>query len=337
MGIAQKVAAIACMLVGVAMVVGGFTAYSTERAANGDRLIELVGDELTDRGLADHAFDLNTWERGSQQLQTETLPWLADRVGVTPEELTADLQSSVPEVDVAVSTLPEALPFARKILDNLALQQDNFRAARTLPVSGLSLETASRLLVVGGIVTATLGVLALVVGRSWPRVGLVLMGLVLVLGPIVTSFTTKADQASDLLETLNFDRKVAVQTREFFEVTRDLFASVDSEVVPHVAERGGIDPGELVASTHAQFPQLASALEHQDEIANRFEARVRIRERAVGDLNEVKKVPLRELGWLVVAGGTIVLVAGIGLLALRARERERKERPQDAALPRGRG
>ncbi len=239
--------------------------------------------------------------------------------------LTADLQSSVPEVDVAVSTLPEALPFARKILDNLALQQDNFRAARTLPVSGLSLETASWLVVVGGIVTATLGVLALVVGRSWPRVGLVLMGLVLVLGPIVTNFTAKADQASDLLETLNFDRKVAVQTREFFEATRDLFASVDSEVVPHVAERGGIDPTELVASTHAQFPELAAALDNQDEIADRFEARVRIRERAVGDLNEVKKVPLRELGGLVIAGGTIVLVAGIGLLALRARLARRSD------------
>jgi hypothetical protein len=318
--LAQKAAAIGCILVGVAMVVGGFTEYSSERAASGDRLIELVDEELTDRGLKDHAFDLNSWERGSQQLQTETVPWLAERVGVTSDELTTDLRSSVPEVDAAVSTLPDALPFARKILDNLAPQQDNFRAARALPVSGLSLEAASWLLVFGGIVTATLGVFALSIDASWPRVGLVLVGVGLILGPIITSFTSKADQASDLLETLNFDREVAVQTREFFEVTRDLFASVDSKLLPHVAERGGTDPRELVAATHAQFPQLAAALEHQDEIAARFEARVRIRERAVGDLNEVKKVALRELGWLVIAAGAIVLVAGIGLLALGARE-----------------
>lgn len=320
MGIVRKGAAFACIFVGVAMVVGGFTEYSSERAASGDRLIELVDEELTDRGLEDHAFDLNTWERGSQQLQAETLPWLAERLGVTPDELTTDLRSSVPEVDAAVTTLPDALPFARKILDNLAGQQDNFRAARDLPVSGVTLEAASWLLVFGGIVTATLGVLALSVGASWPRIGLVLIGVVLVLGPIVTSFTSKADQASDLLETLNFDREVAVQTREFFEVTRDLFASVDSKVLPYVAERSGTDPGELVATTHAQFPQLASALERQDEIAARFEARVRIRERAIGHLNEVKKVPLRDLGWLVIGCGAIVLVAGLGSLALRARE-----------------
>jgi hypothetical protein len=322
LGIVQKVAAIACIVVGVAMVAGGFAEYSAGRASRGDRLIGLVGDELTDHGLADHAFDLNSWERGSEQLRTETLPSLADRLGVTPGELTADLQARVPEVDAALSTLPAALPFARKILDNLGRQQENFRAARTLPISGLSLEAGSWLLVLAGIVTATLGALALAMDRSWPRAALVIVGLMLVLGPIVTNFTTKADRASDLLETLNFDRKVAVETREFFEVTRDLFASVETRVLPYVAERGGVGVGDLVASTHDQFPQLALALEKQDEIAARFEARVRIRERAVGDLNEVKKVPLRELGWLVMAGGTVVLVAGIGLVALRRRERE---------------
>jgi hypothetical protein len=154
----------------------------------------------------------------------------------------------------------------------------------------------------------------------------VLVGLVLIGAPIVTSFTSKADQASDLLETLNFDRKVAVRTRQFFEVTRDLFASVDSKLLPYVAARGGIDSRGLVATTHAQFPQLASALEHQDEIAARFEARVQIRERAIGDLNEVKKVRLRELGWLVIACGAIVLAGGVILLALGARYRERTRR-----------
>jgi len=319
-GIARKAAAVACILVGVVMVVGGFTAYSSDRAASGDRLIELVDEELSDRGLEDHAFDLNSWERGSEQLQTETLPWLAERLGVTSDELTTDLRSNMPEVDAAVSTLPDALPFARGILDNLASQQDNFRAARTLPVSGLSLEAASWLLVFGGIAIATLGVLALSIDASWPRVGLAVVGVVLILGPIVTSFTSNADQASDLLETLNFDRKVAVQTRKFFEVTRDLFASVDTRLLPYVAERGGVDPGELVATTHSEFRDLASALEHQDEIAARFETRVRIRERAVGDLNEVKEVPLRDLGWLVIASGAIVLIAAIGLLALGARD-----------------
>jgi hypothetical protein len=328
-GIARKAAAVACILVGGVMVVSGFTAYSSGRAASGDRLIELVEPELSDRGLENHAFDLNSWERGSQQLQTETIPWLAERLGVTSDDLTTDLRSNVPEVDAAVSTLPDALPFARKILDNLALQQDNFRAAQSLPVSGLSLEAASWLLVLGGIVTATLGVFALSIDASWPRVGLAVVGVVLILGPIVTSFTSNAGQASDLLETLNFDRKVAVQTREFFEVTRDLFASVDTKLLPYVAERGGVDPGELVATTHARFPQLASALEHQDEIAARFEARVRIRERAVDDLTEVKKVPLRELGGLVIAAGVIVLVAAIALLALGRRERERTRRASD--------
>jgi uncharacterized protein YidB (DUF937 family) len=320
-GVAQKAAAIACILVGGALVVGGLTEYSPERAASGDRLISLVAQELTDRGLEEHAVDLNRWERGSQQLETETLPWLAARLGVSSDELTADLRSNVPEFDAAAATLPVALPFARKILDNLTGQQDNFRAARSLPVAGVSLEAASWLLVLSGIVTATLGVLCLLIGASWPRVGLLLVGLMLVLGPIVVSFTSKADQAGDLLETLNFDRAVAVQTREFFEVTRDLFASVDSKMLPYVAERGGIDGRELITATHTAFPTLASTLEHQAESAARFEARVRIREQAIGDLNEVKKVPLRELGWFVMAGGVIVMVAGIGSLVLGTRKR----------------
>ena len=325
MRVAQGVAAVACILVGVAMVVGGVSAYSSARAAAGDRLIDLVAGELTDRGLRDHAFDLNSWERGSRQLEREALPWLANRAGMTTDDLEADVRSNVPQVEAAFTTLPEALPFARKILDNLERQQENFQAANDLPVPGLSLEAASWLLVIVGLLTATLGALALLTKASWPPVALVVVGILLILGPIVTSFPTKSDRASDLLETLNFDRQVAAQTRQFFETTRDLFASVDTELLPYVAERGGLETDELIATTHEQFPTLASTLADQDEIATRFEARVRIRERAIDDLNDVKQVPLRELGWLVIAGGGIVLVAGTTLLLLR-RQRSRPAR-----------
>ena len=94
---------------------------------------------------------------------------------------------------------------------------------------------------------------------------------------------------------MNFDRQVAQQTRDFFETTNELFASVDTQLLPASAVSLGTDRTRLVAATHARFPALAAAIDNRAAISDRFEARVRIRENAVEDLAGIKRVPLRSL------------------------------------------
>ncbi len=327
-----RVDGLVAVVVGLATVVVGLTVFSPSRAADGDRLISLVDVELTDRGLADHRFDLDTWDQGSAELQTGAVPWLASLVGTPPDDYTAQLRRAVPAVDTALTTLPDALPFARRILTNLQAQQENFEAAQDLPGPGLSLEAGAWLLVAAGAVLAVLGGVVVVTGRRSSRIGVAALAAVLVVGPLATSFPSNADKTADLLSTLNFDHQVAVRTRTFFEVTRDLFAGVDAQVLPLTARAAGIDEATLAAETRARFPALATALDHQDEIAARFEARVRIREQAVDDLVEVKKVPLRALGWLVIGAGGGVLLAGAAAVALdrRARRGERASAAEHA-------
>ncbi len=307
------------LIVGLATVVAGLTVFRPGRAAEGDRLIALVDEELTDRGLADHAFDLDTWEAGAAELERGAVPFLATSLGTSPEAYTTELRAAVPAVDRALTTLPDALPFARRILDNLARQQTNYRAAEDLPGPGLSLEGGAWLMVATGAVLAGLGAAVVLTGRRAARVGVAALAAVLVVAPLATRFPRNADRTADLLATLNFDREVAVRTRTFFEVTRDLFVAVDAEVVPLTARAGGFDEATLASALRARFPDLGAALEHRDEIAARFEARVRIREQAVDDLDHVKQVPLRALGWLVVGAGAGVLLAGAATLALDRR------------------
>jgi hypothetical protein len=307
------------LVVGAAIVVAGLTAFSPSRAADGDRLIALVDEELTDQGLADHAFDLDTWTAAAAELEQGAVPFLATSLGRTPEAFTADLRATVPAVDRALTTLPDALPFARRILDNLARQQANFEAAQDLPGPGLSLEAGAWLLVAAGAALAGLGAVVLATGRRSARIGVAVTAAVLVIAPLATSFPGNADRTADLLATLNFDREVAVRTRTFFEVTRDLFAAVDAEIVPATARAGGFDEATVAAAIRARFPTLGTALDRHDEITSRFEARVRIREQAVDDLRGVKEVPLRALGWLVVGAGGVVLAAG-GTAGLAARQ-----------------
>jgi len=325
----RQAAGAAAILVGLGILVGEATAFSPGRAGKGDRLISLVEGELTDKGLAEHQFDLSTWDGASAQLQTETIPFLAARAGVDRQTFITRLRHDVPEVDAAVTTLPGALPFAHKILDNLAHQQENFQAAQDLPGPGLSLRAGWWLMLLTGLLVVALGLAVMLVDSVVPAVALVAVGAVLVAGPVAVGFNAKADKASDLLATLNFDREVAAKTRRFFEVTRDVLASVDTKIIPFTARIGNLDEAALMTETHQKFAHVTTALDHQTEIARRFEARVRIREAAVDSLNEVKKAPLRSLGWMTIAAGVVVLAAGFVAIA----SGRRKIRPgNDEAL-----
>src|SRR5439155_20297721 len=120
-----------------------------------------------------------------------------------------------------------------------------------------------------GLLLVGLGVVTMVTDRTAPTVALVVVGALLIVGPAAVGFNTKADKASDLLDTLNFDREVAARTRRFFEVTRDLLASVDTKIVPLAAASAKTDPATLDRETHARFPQLATALDHHADISRR--------------------------------------------------------------------
>lgn len=93
-----KVAGVVVVLVGLGLAIAGWARYPPSTGERGDRLIALVADELTDQGLAEHRFDLETWDAGSRQLEDGLIPWLATEVGADPAAFRAAVRDEVPAI-----------------------------------------------------------------------------------------------------------------------------------------------------------------------------------------------------------------------------------------------
>jgi hypothetical protein len=305
---------------GIAIAVALFAADSFSGARAGEDATDLVRSELSAEGLAAHRQDFERVRDAVDELFDEALPEFADGLEMSEAELAADVARDYPSVAAYAPAERRAadFDFARKILENLERNRENFAQADRIPAGWLPI-TAGPVVAVG---LATMLMLAggLVLWR--PRAAmlavLLALGVSMVAGPFAFGFPQKADAAADLLESLTFTREIVTKTRTLYEDGKAAVRELTDEALPDLGEALGLGEAQLQALIAARYPAIAAASADLDGILQRYEHRVRIREMGLDVIPEAQGYPLRAVtSWAVVPGAVVALAAAAGLWAVR--------------------
>jgi hypothetical protein len=300
-----------------------FAAHTWSRADAGEHATDLVRVELT-TGLAQHRHDFETTKAAVQQLYDEAFPAFARELGITKQQFDQQITAQYPAVAALLSPEPrrDSLAFAEGIVSNLERHQDDFNEADALPVDWLPLTVAPWLAFGFGSLLAIVGAWALVRPTAVAVAAIGLLGLLAVLGPLVVRFPQKASAANSLLATLNVTPAIAAHTRAVLVSARSANEELEQRVYPDLARSLRITSPELDARISERYPALAAARLEFNDLFQRYERRVAIRETGLTIVPEAKKFPLTSVTWWsTVPGGLTAISAGVALALSRRRSR----------------
>ena len=316
-------AGIVAVASGATIVIGTIATKSFSRADAGQAATDLVRSEMTPAGLARHRADFEIATAAVEELYSEAFPAIAAQLGVSTEEFDQQLQSNYPAVAEFASSerREEAYAFADAIVTNLERHQEDFEEADAIPVSWMPMDIGPWLAVGLGGLLALAGVIALVRGSRLALVVVAALGAALVVGPLVTRFPQKADAARDLLDSLTFGEELAAQTRALADAAEAATEEAEGSLFPDLAAALGVTSAEFDTLLTERFPDIARARPQFDEIFERYDARVRIREVGVDVVPTAAAYPLTAIGWFAIGLGAITAIPAIAALVARSRSR----------------
>lgn len=317
------VAGIVAIASGAAIVIGTIATKSFSRADAGQAATDLVRPEMTPDGLAQHRADFEIATAAVEELYAEAFPVLAAEVSLTPEEFEQQIEANYPAVGEFISSerREEAYAFAEAIVANLERHQEDFEEADAIPVSWMTMDVGPWLAVALGAVLALAGVIAVLRPSRLALAIVAVLGLALVVGPLVTRFPQKAYATRDLLDSLTFSTELAAETRALGDAANAATEELNQELLPDIATALGLTQTELDERIAESFPAIARAGPQFDEIFQRYDARIRIREEGTDVIPIAAAYPLTEIGWFAIGLGALTAVPAIAALVARSRSR----------------
>jgi hypothetical protein len=306
---------------GAAIVIATIAVHSFSGADAGERATDLVRRELTTEGLARHRADFELSKAALEQLYLEALPAFALELGLTPAEFEQQVLSRYPTLaQLAPAEVRAAgYEFAEGIVANLENHQTDFVQADAIPVGWLPMTAGPWLAVAFGAVLVAAGLLTLLRPSRLALWLIAVLGIALIVGPLVVRFPQKASAARDLLESLTFSTELAAETRVLMETAEAATVEVEERLFPDMAAALEMTPAQLDALVAQRYPAIATARGQFDEVFQRYEVRVQIRERAVGIVPEAQRYPLTAVSWWAFVPGALTALAAGAALARRSR------------------
>jgi hypothetical protein len=314
------VAGAVALAAGATIVIGTIAIGSFSRADAGEAATDLVRSEMTPQGLARHRADFEIATSATEELYSEAFPAIAAELGLSPDEFEQQVQLRYPAIAEFLSEerRDEAYAFAEGIVANLELHQEDFAQADAIPVSWMPMDLGPWLAIALGGLLAVVGLVTLLRPSPVAVATIALIGLALVVGPLVTRFPQKAVAARDLLDSLTFTEELSAETRDLKEAGDAATEELEQRLVPDVAAALGITAAEFDSIIDARFPAIARASPQFEEIFDRYEARVRIREQGLHVIPVAADYPLASIAWWAVGLGALTAVAA-GVALFRSR------------------
>ena len=319
-GWALRLAPWVAILCGLTLVLAIIASSTFSRADDGQRATDLVRAELTRQGLARHRADYELAKNGVQQFYDEALPAFAMQLGITPQAFGQIVEARYPAVGKLAdpSVRAQSFTLADSIVTNLERHQHDFEEADAIPVSWLPMTVGPWVGVVVGVALMLTGVWALIRRTRLPLALIGVLGLLLIVGPLITRFPQKADAAERLLGTLNVTPAIAAHTRDVLEAAGAALDETDQRLFPDVAAQLHETPQQLDATIAERFPAVARLRAQEAAVYRRYERRVEIREAGLKVIPEAKKFPLQSaFWWTVVPGALAVIASALALVSLR--------------------
>jgi hypothetical protein len=292
-------------------------------ARAGDDLVAMASPLLTDEGLTALRADLDSLTATGTALRTVGIPYLAERVGQTPEEFVDALGREDAALAAALADLPAVGELGERVVGNLERRQDQFESAESLPGLGLSLEQGAWLVLAAGVALLGIGVAGLRRTSRGLVVAATVVGVLLVAGPLALRYPEKTSDTDALLDSLRPFSIAKVEQREAGLATvRTVFDGLDATILPAVASASGTTTDEVAAGLGAVDPALSPAAFGDAEIViGHFASLVEFSRTIQPLLVEATDLPTRSFIWLTIVPGLALSATGAASLVVGARTR----------------
>ncbi len=313
---------------GAAMSAIGFARSSVDSARAGDLLVSLASPVLTDAGLRELRTELTDLVQVGDALATNGMPTLARLSGQDEESFLRGLQSTAPGVPEGLRQLPAIEKQADGIITNLERRQGQFESAAALPGAGLNLEQGATAGLLLGVLLLVVGLIGLVRPGRGLIVGLLVVGVAMLAGPLALGFPTKTADTDALLDSLRpFTVEKVEARRASLATVTALLDGLEDSVIPGVASAAGTTPDAVRdaladADSHLAPVPMARAAEAMEH----FAFLVRFSGTIQPLLVQTSELPARAAAGMLMLPGAALAAAGV--VSLRAR---RSPRPDDAA------
>jgi hypothetical protein len=316
----RRVVAVVSIVIGVGLILEPLVLDLFPRAAAGERVTDRFRATMSSDGLTQLQSNFDTVGAFTDQLTSKAVPAFAQRLGMTPAQFKAYLDSNFPAVATGIKEIPPAAAFVGPVIPQLVAAHDEFAAVDTLPALGLPITSVPWLLIGLGLLLIALALGALRIAGPLPLVAVLAVGVGMIVVPLVISLPGKADDAHDLatLGKVALSQKAADAAAAATKVIDDTMAETKTKMLPTIATRLGMSPAEMDKYVQHDFPDVAAGLRAWPSIRPGAYHLAAIQGQSVDDNVTMGDTPFRALPWLLIVPGiALVLVSAAALLRSR--------------------
>jgi hypothetical protein len=300
----------------VASGVGIPDALAAQHLLDGARPL-VMGDYLA----GERAF-IAEGNQAEAELTGTALPRLADRLGISPPELHAQIAARYSAVTMGLNRIPAILTTTDAALANLQRHRSDFQDADAFPAGGAPRIADSIAGMLAGLLLAVLGVAAWQKRSRGPLAAILVLATAGVVLPLSFSLPHRAEGVHSMVAALNLTEQTAQRTRQSFDVVRRFDEQLDGQLLPDAAAELATTPAALAAQVTEGLVALQALRRDYPTILATFRPNVVLREAAAKDFPRIKDVPVVALTWVFIGVSAALAVTAAAGLALRRRTRE---------------
>jgi hypothetical protein len=299
--------------IGVVLILVALTANLFRAAPAFERLTGNFRPEMKAAELSRLHQDVNGLGAVQAEFTTKAVPQLAAALNMTPQQFSAMLGQQFPAVATGLQSVPRVTQQFNGVLNVLDDERARFDKADAIPTKSLPATTVPWAL-------AGTGVLFIAVAFFVPRrrgaVAAVLLGLVLVAGPLLLALPGKAAAADTMNSHLKpvYTAELVAGAKQSLTEMQAMGTELQTKLLPGLAQMLHMSPQQVEGYLAANFPAVAGGLTSMPAALGRFDTLVNVFDRSLPDYNTAKGTALEPIAWTLMVAG--LLVAGIGGLVL---------------------
>jgi len=286
-----------------------------------DRLTTDFRPIMTQQAIQTDQQDIAALSAAGTEIQTKMLPALAQQLGVTPEQFSANMAQQYPAVTAGLAAVPQITPTFSSLVTTLDEQRPYFKAADAIPTTSIPATSVPWSLFVVGLLTAGLGVWVWFKPRG-SAVAVTVTGAALIAIPLILSMPHKASYADTLNDNLKpvYSQQLITQASSSLTTLTAMGTEMQTKMLPDLATQLKMTPEELNVFFAQNFPDTSAALAGLPASMGRFQNLVATFDGRLSDYNTLKPVSFVPIVWFMIGGGTaLFLLGGAGVLITNKR------------------
>lgn len=314
-GVAQKIVAVLLVVVG-AVLVG--TTFANNLFKVGPAFESMMDDfrpMLTQQSIDTAHRDIAGLAAVDTEFKQKVGPGIAQQLKMTPDQFNAYVGTNFPSVAKGTQALGQITTSFDGLITTLDQQRPLFRSADAIPTKDLPATTVPWGLLIAGILTMIAGVLVWFVPRAGAVMAIVL-GLLLVVGPLVMSLPAKAADADQLNKNLQpiYTQQLIDQATTSVTTVGAMGTEMQAKMLPALAQALNMDQTKLATFLAQNFPATAAAMVNLPTALPRFQELVRTFDQNLDNFNTLKPVKFVPIVWTMIFAGIATLLLGLWAL-----------------------